>query len=98
MTFPEFTSSLDGDVPSPSLTAPLRALWWDAKGQWNLAHEAAASDEDREAAWVHAYLHRKEGDADNARYWYGRARQPVASVPLADEWRAIAARLTEPTP
>lgn len=95
MTLLEFTSSLDGDVPPPSLDAPLLALWWDAKGRWDLAHEAAASGEGRDAAWVHAYLHRKEGDPGNARYWYDRARQPVATVPLADEWQAVAARLTE---
>ncbi len=76
-----------------SLDAPHAALWWAARGDWDRAHEAAQSGTTRDADWVHAYLHRVEGDLDNARYWYARAGQPVATVSLPDEWTAIAAAL-----
>ena len=75
------------------LPAPLAALWWDARGDWTRAHEAAQADEGAEAAWVHAYLHRKEGDLANADYWYRRAGKQRPSVTLAEEWAAIAAAL-----
>lgn len=75
------------------LAPPLAALWWDARGDWTRAHEMAQSVETAEGAWVHAYLHRKEGDLPNAEYWYRRAgrRRPDAS--LAEEWAEIAAAL-----
>lgn len=76
------------------LSAPLRALWHDAHGDWNAAHEAAQADEqDPDSAWVHAYLHRKEGDAFNAGYWYRRARRPVSGESLQEEWTEIAKTL-----
>jgi len=71
----------------------LRALWHDARGEWDAAHDTAQSIEDESGAWVHAYLHRKEGDASNAAYWYRRARQPVATDPLDVEWDRIALAL-----
>ncbi len=67
----------------------LLALWWDAKGEWNKAHEIAQSVEDADGAWVHAYLHRKEGDAGNAAYWYRRAGQSIAHGDLRAEWERI---------
>jgi hypothetical protein len=95
MTFSEFEASLDSNAPPASLHLALQALWWDAKGDWNKAHECAQADEgDPSCDWVHAYLHRKEGDASNARYWYRRSGKPVASHALPDEWRAIAQALT----
>lgn len=94
MTIAEFNTSLHHDAPPSGLTLPLRALWWDAKGAWEEAHAVVAPDEDgRAAAWVHAYLHRKGGDAANARYWYGRARRPVSNRPLEEECGAIVAAL-----
>ncbi len=76
------------------LTGPLRALWHDAHGNWKAALEVAQADEqDRDSAWVHAYLHRKEGDAFNARYWYRRAGRPVYAGSLEDEWDAMTAAL-----
>lgn len=91
MTYPEFESSLGGKAPPPSAHLALQALWWDAKGDWSKAHECAQADEGNAACdWVHAYLHRKEGDAPNARYWYGEAGKPAAKGALPDEWRAIA--------
>lgn len=75
------------------LPAPLAALWWDARGDWQRAHEAAQSVDTAEAAWVHAYLHRKEGDLSNADYWYRRAGRRRAQTSLEAEWAEIAAAL-----
>lgn len=99
MKLADFQTSLRHDTPPGELTAPLRALWWDAKGSWDEAHAIVAPDEDgAAAAWVHAYLHRKEGDAMNARYWYRRARRPVSSQPLDEERNAIVAALLASEP
>ena len=73
MTLEEFHKSLNSEHPPEDLTPSLAALWWDAKGDWTKAHEFAQRDEGPAGAWVHAYLHRKEGDLSNAGYWYGRA-------------------------
>lgn len=72
----------------------LAALWWAARDDWTRAHEAAQADDGPAAAWVHAYLHRVEGDAENALYWYGRAGKPIATGPFNAEWQAIAEALT----
>lgn len=73
-------------APPPDWPLPAAALWWDAKGDWRRAHDLIATDEQgRPAAWVHAYLHRKEGDPDNARYWYDRAGRPVSTATLDEE-------------
>jgi len=77
MTTEEFRASLENAVPPAELSAPLAAMWWDARGDWHQAHEAAQQGNDAASAWVHAYLHRKEGDAGNAAYWYSIARKPV---------------------
>jgi hypothetical protein len=90
MTFSEYEQSLEAAAPAAKLHLALQALWWDAKGDWNKAHECAQADEgDPSCDWVHAYLHRKEGDASNAGYWYRRAGKPVAKATLPEEWRAI---------
>lgn len=81
---------------APGGGAAIEALWWAARGDWTRAHEAAQSDEGASAAWVHAYLHRVEGDEANARYWYRRAGKPAATAPLDNEWRMIAAALLQP--
>lgn len=73
MTVDDFRQSLKADDPPAELTLALARLWWDAKGDWTRAHESAQQDEGPEGSWVHAYLHRKEGDQGNAAYWYGRA-------------------------
>jgi len=88
MDLTAFRSSLDGPEP-PVATGPLRALWYEAKGDWRRAHEIVQDDNGPEAAWVHAYLHRVEGDLSNARYWYGQAEKPASKVPLQEEWAAI---------
>jgi hypothetical protein len=82
--------SLAVAAPPAGMSLAAQALRWDAKGNWQKAHECAQEQDDETGAWVHAYLHRKEGDASNAGYWYRRAGKPAATVPLADEWDAIA--------
>ena len=81
--------------PTAGIAPTLAALWWAAKGDWDKAHGIVMKEESRDAAWVHAYLHRVEGDLDNAGYWYRRARRPAASGPLREEWDAIAAALID---
>ena len=85
-----FKASLAQEKPPRGMSAALAGLWWDAKGDWTRAHESAQRQEDAVGAWVHAYLHRKEGDLENARYWYRRAGRAEATTSLAGEWEAIA--------
>ena len=75
--------------------APLRALWLDAQGDWDGAHKCVDDASDPDGMWVHAYLHRKEGDQWNAGYWYRRAGRTPYEGPLEAEWREIAAALLE---
>ena len=89
----EFKASLSGATPAPGLDAPLAALWWAAKGNWEAAHKIAQDVETVDAAWVHAYLHRVEGDLGNAGYWYRQAGQPVAKDSLEAEWERIVSAL-----
>jgi hypothetical protein len=93
MTPAEFRTSSRRGQPPAGLTPPLEALWWAAKGDWDRAHKIVMEEEGAEAAWVHAYLHRVEGDLPNAGYWYRTAGKPVASGTLDAEWDAIAAVL-----
>jgi hypothetical protein len=93
MTFDEFKAALSGATPPGGLSPALVALWHDAKGDWDAAHRVAQDVDDERGAWVHAYLHRKEGDASNAAYWYRRAGQPVARATLEEEWEAIVTTL-----
>lgn len=91
----EYKASLSGATPAPGLDAPLAALWWAAKGNWDEAHKIAQDDPTAAGSWVHAYLHRVEGDLGNAGYWYRQARQPVATGPIEAEWEGIASALLE---
>ncbi|UPK32227.1 hypothetical protein IVB18_28505 [Bradyrhizobium sp. 186] len=93
VTVAAFIASLDGASPAPDLSAPLAGLWWAAKGDWDQAHKIVQDDSSRDAAWVHAYLHRVEGDLGNAGYWYRQAGQPTAKDSLQAEWERIAATL-----
>ena len=86
-------ASLSDAAPGVTLSPPLAALWWAAKGNWNEAHKIVMNEETREAAWVHAYLHRVEGDLGNAGYWYRQAGQPVAKDSLEAEWERIVSAL-----
>ncbi len=82
--------------PPEQLSEVLKALWYDAKGDWDRAHRIAQEVGSRDGSWVHAYLHRKEGDLDNARYWYGRAGRSECQLPLQGEWEQIALHLCAP--
>ena len=93
MTPAEFKNSLAKAAPPPGLPRALTGLWWAGKDDWDKAHKLVMDDDSAECAWVHAYLHRVEGDLDNAGYWYGRARRPPVSGDLAEEWAMIAAAL-----
>ena len=93
MTFTEFKASLPDDLPPVKSGPLLRAMWHDAKGNWNSAHQIAQDIDTSEGAWVHAYLHRKEGDHSNASYWYHRAKQIKPSGSLEEEWEAIVRKL-----
>ncbi len=105
MSFDEFvqaTKSAPANAAPPAeLSSALRALWLDARGEWDAAHTAAQETGGRDGgecdrlagAWVHAYLHRKEGDESNAGYWYSRAGRPMATGDLETEWREIAQAL-----
>jgi hypothetical protein len=93
MTIGQLRESLQQPAPPPALPPLLTALWWEAKGDWNQAHEIAQAEESADAAWVHAYLHRKEGDDGNAGHWYRQARQPHCMLPLDAEWNQIVSAL-----
>ena len=93
MTLDDFHQCLTAPVPPPGLSHALLGLWWDAKGDWTRAHESAQQDEGTEGSWVHAYLHRKEGDESNAAYWYRRAGKTVSRDSLETEWLAIVREL-----
>ena len=85
-----FKESVAGAEPPSGLGLALQALWWDAKGDWEKAHHCAQEREDEAGMWVHAYLHRKEGDLSNADYWYRRCRKPPAKGSLDEEWARLA--------
>ena len=89
----DFCASLSGTAPAPGLEPPLAALWWAAKGQWDAAHKIVQDESTADAAWVHAYLHRVEGDLGNAGYWYRQAGKPVAKDSLEAEWERIVSAL-----
>lgn len=93
MTFSEFTASLQQSKPPSQLSNLLLALWYDGKGDWEMAHNVAQDIHSREGSWIHAYLHRKEGDLGNASYWYHRANQPVSNKSLPDEWEELAKKM-----
>ena len=93
MTPAGFKRSLAKPNPPSALSTALTGLWWAGKDDWDRAHKLVMDDGGADCAWVHAYLHRIEGDLDNARYWYGQAGRPPASGDLAEEWAAIASAL-----
>jgi hypothetical protein len=93
MQLAEFKASLMTDAAPAGLGLPLAALWHAAKGDWDRAHELAQAEESQAGAWVHAYLHRVEGDRRNAAYWYRCAGKPIATDPHQDEWERIATAL-----
>ena len=96
MTMAEFKASLSGAAPAPDLAAPLAALWWAAKGNWDEAHKIAQDEASADGSWVHAYLHRVEGDLGNAGYWYRRAGRVLRKdVSIENEIAALRDTLKE---
>jgi hypothetical protein len=95
MDLAAFERSLAATAPPANLPPLPKALWHERKGDWHLAHEIAQDIDTPEAAWVHAYLHRREGDQSNAAYWYRQAGKPVHRGDLDEEWRAIVSALLE---
>ena len=89
MTFAEFDATLTKSAPPSGLPPLLQALWHERRGDWTHAHEITQDIDSDDASWLHAYLHRREGDLSNARYWYRHAGKPPASGSLDDEWRVI---------
>lgn len=93
MRFEEFGESLDRSSPPATISEHLRSLWYDAKGDWEKSHQIIQDIEDPNAAWIHAYLHRKEGDIWNADYWYRRAGKKRPELSLEQEWTEIVTAL-----
>ena len=91
-----FRTLLRDPAPPQDARPALRALWHAGRGEWALAHATVQDETDPESAWVHAHLHRQEGDLANAAYWYRRAARPEARGTIQDEWAAIAAALLRP--
>jgi hypothetical protein len=85
MTIAEFKSAIDPG----GFSVELEALWYDGKGDWNKSHEVIQDVNSKNAAWIHAYLHRKEGDLGNAQYWYAKAGQKMPGVSLNEEWQSL---------
>jgi hypothetical protein len=89
MNFNEFKDSLNNDVPPGDISNLLKALWYDGKDNWEQAHNIVQDMHNKEASWIHAYLHRKEGDDGNASYWYNRAGKRMADGSFTEEWEGI---------
>ena len=89
MQFEDLIDSLREDQPPSTLSIELQSLWWDRKGNWGKAHELAQEANSREGDWIHAYLHRQEGDLGNAGYWYSKANRKITDKNLSAEWEDI---------
>ena len=97
MNLESFQQSLKAEKPPLGLNQALIALWYDGKGDWDRAHDIAQDDEGGDGDWIHAYLHRKEGDNWNANYWYRRARKSMPDLSLQQEWESIVSVLLRRT-
>ena len=93
MTIDEFNATIKNDTPPDGISDLLAALWYDAKGDWDQSHRLAQDVSDADGSWVHAYLHRKEGDQGNAGYWYDRAGRPFCKESLQAEWEILVSEL-----
>ncbi|MEO8110397.1 MAG: hypothetical protein ABI594_10205 [Ginsengibacter sp.] len=93
MNLSSFKETISGSEPPQNSSVYLSSLWYDAKGDWGKAHMLIQDVEDKNAAWIHAYLHRKEGDNSNADYWYRRAGKKRPPVSLTEEWDEIVTAL-----
>ena len=97
MTIAMFKESLKQPTPPEGISKLLQALWYDGKNDWETAHNIAQDISSAEGSWVHAYLHRREGDEGNAAYWYQRAGKPVPGMSLQQEWEQITTKLLSAT-
>jgi len=88
-TLAAFEATLIKSAPPPEINPLLQALWHERRGDWTRAHEITQDIDSRDASWVHAYLHRREGDLANARYWYTHAGKRPQTGSLDDEWRTL---------
>jgi len=88
-TYSEFLKTLSEEEPNQTWSAALKALWYDAKGNWHTAHEIVDGSEEANAKWVHAYLHRKEGDEWNAEYWYRQVNKSLPKITIDEELQEI---------
>lgn len=93
MDYFDFLSTLSEEAPPKSVSAHLKALWYEKKGQWNEAHDIAQDLHDNFGSRIHAYLHRREDDNSNARYWYNRAGKPFPNLSMDEEWEKMAKEL-----
>jgi hypothetical protein len=93
MTLEDIKVSLTQSTPPETLSELVKALWYEAKGDWERAHNIAQDVHSPDGSWVHAYLHRKEGDIANASYWYQRAKRKMPTVSLSEEWDSIVSEL-----
>jgi hypothetical protein len=93
MTFDDFLALCESTTEPRGFSSHLKALWFDRQGDWDAAHEEIQDEHDRWSAAIHAYLHRKEGDISNARYWYSIANRPIFKGSLDEEWEALAREL-----
>jgi hypothetical protein len=97
-TIDGFRDSVSAAAPPADVGPALQALWWLRKGEWSRAHEVCQGHEgDRDCDWVHAHLHREEGDLSNAGYWYRHAGKPVATCSLQEEWEQVTTALLHPS-
>ena len=93
MNLQKFKDSLTHDSAPTGVSPHLQAMWHERKGDWDAAHRLIQDESDADGSWVHAYLHRQEGDQPNAAYWYRRAGKPVSEKSLEVEWAEIVAAL-----
>lgn len=89
MDYNTFIKSLNNPAPPAECNKYLKALWFEKNGDWDKAHEIVQDIHTSEGSWIHAYLHRVEGDESNAGYWYFRAKQPFCKLPLKEEWEQL---------
>ena len=94
-TFSSFKESLNQTTPDKKFSTVLKSLWYDGKGDWDAAHAQVDHLSDNNSAWVHAYLHRKEGDLWNADYWYAKAKKDHPLVSLEEEWENLVKQFLE---
>ena len=93
MDIESFEASIRNDTPPEGLSPSLASLWHQARGEWDTAHRLVQAENDEASAWVHAHLHRVEGDLQNAGYWYRRAGKSQSTLPLDAEWKEIVSAL-----